>query len=212
MLVLRPRRRRRRRCTALRRRGRFRANTVLNWRCRTRRCGSSSTARISISASLAPGLHATLASQDKVSPGLGLAAARGSSLSDRVLKHLHPTILIRSAVGIEVDNLPVGKTDTESLLNEHVALFFFGKGRLTSSTIASCGFSLGQGGSVVNQLSRLGQVDSGTRLTRCLVVSSQLRSQKLEEATTPVLFNTLAKLLRNYQSKWPELTGQSPPC
>ena len=183
MLVSWPRRRRRRRHKARRRRRRW-SNVVLDRRCRSR-------ATCNVVAGTSSRLHAAFTFEDQFSPRFGLAATGRRALSDGISENLHPAVLISCTVGIEVDDLSVREANTESLLHEHVALFLFGKSRLAPPTIASCGLSLGQRGSIVNQFSCLRQVDSRARLTSCLMVGSQLRSHKFEEAAAPVLFEDL---------------------
>lgn len=55
------------------------------------------------------------------------ACSTSAAAPDDVAEDLHPTLLILGCVGIEVDHLAVVEADPESFLNEHVALFFFGK-------------------------------------------------------------------------------------
>lgn len=110
-------------------------------------------------------LHAAFAPQNDLSPGLGLAASGRGTFADGISQDLHPAILVGRAVGVEVDDLAVSEADPEAFFHKHVALFLFGKRRLTPSTTPGCCFSLGQRRSIVNQLHGFGKVDSGPRLT-----------------------------------------------
>lgn len=69
--------------------------------------------------------------EDDVRPSLCLA----SVFAYDIRKDFHPSILFGSAIGIEVDGLAVGETDTEAFLDKHVTLFFFGKRGLSSTAL-----------------------------------------------------------------------------
>jgi hypothetical protein len=96
---------------------------------------------------------------------------RRRSFANNVAKNLHPFVFRRSRVRIEIDDLPVREADSESLLDKHVALFFFCKRRLASSTLCR-DFFLCKSGLVVNEFGGFGEVDSGTRLESRFVVGS----------------------------------------
>jgi hypothetical protein len=72
---------------------------------------------------------------------------------------------------MEIDHLPVCEADSEPLLDKHVALFFFRKCRLASSTLGG-DFFLRKSGLVINELRGFGQVDRGTRLESRFVKGS----------------------------------------
>lgn len=129
------------------------------------------------------GSSSFLLGDDDVCPALRLAQVLPHDLGE----HLHPSVLLRSAVGVEVNSFSVGEADTETLLHEHVPFFFLGEGRFPSSTRLARRLLLNQRRLVVNQLTRLGKIDGGTRLSCGFMVGSKLRTVQREESSTPVL-------------------------
>jgi len=116
----------------------------------------------------------------------GPALVLGNVFADRLGENFHPGLLLRTAVGVEVNDLTVGEADTETLFDEHVPFFVFSKARLSSAT------SLGSGGLlesalVIHELGSLCQVDGSTWLACGFVESCELRTFQTEEAATPVL-------------------------
>lgn len=108
-------------------------------------------------------------------------------LANTGVEGLHPALFVGGRVGVEIDHLAVVEADTESLLDKHVTLFFLCKPRLAALATAACGFLLGQGSAVIDELTRVGQVDGCTRLSSRLVICCQLGPLELEEAAAPVL-------------------------
>ena len=77
--------------------------------------------------------------------------------------------------------------DSIQTLASSVAILFLGKRRPTSLAPTACCLGVGKLPPIVNEAFPVGQVDGSTGLASGLVVSSQLRSNKLEVTTTPVL-------------------------
>lgn len=122
--------------------------------------------------------------QDHVTPAaFGIATVS----THACVELLHPAILIRGGVGIEIYDFTIVESDSESFLDEHIALLFFSKaGPTTLSALRACLF-LSQSSTIINQFARIGKIDSCTWLASRFMISSQLASLKLEETATPVL-------------------------
>lgn len=136
-----------------------------------------------------------------------------SSSTDDIAKDLHPALLVFAGVGVEIDNLAVIEADTETLFNKHVAFFLFREGRATSFAAATRGLGVSQLPSIVNESLGIGEVDGGTRLTGCFVISGKLSTNKFKVAATPILLmrQVSTRMLPGCVLKV-TLTGQSPPC
>jgi len=107
--------------------------------------------------------------------------------ADDLAKDLHPALLVGGSVGIKVDYLAVVEPDAEPFLDEHIALFLFGKGRPSAlAALAHC-LLLRQRAAVVDQSLGVGEVDGGAGLACRLVVGCELGADQLEVTTTPVL-------------------------
>src|ERR1700733_9315807 len=120
-------------------------------------------------------------------PSLGLRRSRRSTFAHNFAKSLHPFILRRGRVSVEVYDLAIGEADAEALLDKHVALFFFCKGRPASSALCR-DLLLRESGLVIDELGCFGEVNRGTRLECRFVISGQFCACQLEEASPPVLF------------------------
>jgi predicted lactoylglutathione lyase len=94
-------------------------------------------------------------------------------LADSLVEHLHPSLLLFTAVGVEVNDLTVSETDTEALFNEHVTLLVISETGFSPTTSLCCGGLL-KSALVINKLGSLRQIDGSTRLPSRLVVSGKL--------------------------------------
>src|SRR5271154_2156827 len=120
-------------------------------------------------------------------PPLGLRSRR-STFTNNLAKNLHPFVLRRGRVSIEIYDLAIGEADAEALLDKHVALFFFRKGRPASSALRG-DLLLRESGLVIDELGGFGEVNRGTRLECRFVISGQFCACQLEEASPPELFS-----------------------
>lgn len=102
---------------------------------------------------------------------------------------MHPFILRRCRVGVEVNNFTVCEANSEAFLDEHVTLFLFGEGTASAASTFRRGLLLDECSLVIDQLRSFGQVDGGSRLSGSFMVRRELRALELEEASTPVLMN-----------------------
>lgn len=84
---------------------------------------------------------------------------------------LHPAVLVLGSVSVEVDDFAVVEADSETLLDEHVALFFFGEGRTASLATLRDGLLLRERSPIIDEPLGVGKIDAGTRLTGGFVVS-----------------------------------------
>lgn len=135
-------------------------------------------------------LPASLALQNKLSPGLSRVSSR-RSFTNGFCEDLHPAFLVGCTICIEVNHLAVTETDAEPLFHKHIPFLLFSKCGFASLSATRCGLFLCQSCSIINEFGGLGQVDGCTRLTGGFMVSSQFRSLKFEEAATPVLFRSV---------------------
>ena len=125
----------------------------------------------------------SLLCEDKVRPRLWLVGV----LSDDVGKDFHPCVLVSCAVGVEVDGFAVGEADPETLLHEHVTLFFLGKRRFSSAALLRGCIVAHQRRLVIDQLARFRKIDCSSRLSGRFMVGCELGSIERKETTTPVL-------------------------
>lgn len=86
------------------------------------------------------GRRRSLLRDDNVRPTLGFAQVLAYDLG----KDFHPIVFRSSAVGVEVDCLPVRKAYPKALFDEHVAFFLFREGRFSSSAGFAGSFFLDQ--------------------------------------------------------------------
>ena len=93
--------------------------------------------------------------KDKLAPLA--AASRVASLidtsrsADDIAQGLHPALLILGSISVEIDDLAVVESDSESLFNEHITLLFFSKSRTPSLAVAARGLGIGEGSSVIDE-------------------------------------------------------------
>ncbi len=73
-------------------------------------------------------------------------------------------------IGVEINDLPIGKADPKTVFNKHVAFFFLGESRLAAG-FATLGMTVGvdERGLIVDELNSFREVNAGTRLARNLV-------------------------------------------
>lgn len=102
-------------------------------------------------------------------------------------ENLHPAVLVLSAVGIKVNDLAVVEANAETLFDEHIALFFLGKGRASTLPALARGLLFCERTTVINQPFSVGKVDCGARLSCCFVVCCELSANKLKISAAPVL-------------------------
>ena len=126
----------------------------------------------------------------KVSPLLRFVCV----LANDICKNLHPSVLIRGTIGVEVNRFTIGEADAESLFHKHVAFFFLGERRLSTTATLAGGLLLRQGSLVINEFTRFREIDCRSRLTSGFVVSSKFRATEGEEPATPVLHLVSAQI------------------
>src|SRR2546423_9666525 len=106
--------------------------------------------------------NALLPFEHYLSPPFDLRPLWGT-FANYFAKSLHPFVFRRGRVGVEVNDFSVGESDSEALLDEHVALFFLRKSRLASSTL--CGnLFLCKSALVINEFGGFRKVDGCARL------------------------------------------------
>ena len=73
-------------------------------------------------------------------------------------------------IGVEINDLPIGKADPKAVFDKHVAFFFFAESGLAAG-FATLGVTVGldERGLVVDELNSFREVNAGTRLARKLV-------------------------------------------
>lgn len=120
--------------------------------------------------------------------GLAPLVASYRALSNSLLQDLNPCSLISCIVGIEVDCLAVGESDSETFLDELVTLVFLCESRLATTLARLAPFGIANKRSaVIDEFRSLSKVNLCSRLTCRFVVSCQLGSNKTEETTSPEL-------------------------
>jgi hypothetical protein len=108
-------------------------------------------------------------------------------LANASIKHLHPTFFVCSGVGIEIDNLAIVESNSETFFDKHVAFFLFCKAGFSTLAPFTSRFLLSEGTSVIDQLTGICEIDGGAWLTSGFMVSGEFATNKLEVSTTPVL-------------------------
>ena len=115
-------------------------------------------------------------SKNEIRPGGGFLARVG--FANDLAQGVHPLVLLTATVGVEVDCLTIGETETESFFHVLICLVFFCESRFPSSTSAGWvgGFRIGnQRSLVVNQSGSLSEIYDGSLLVCMLVISCEFR-------------------------------------
>lgn len=126
-------------------------------------------------------------------------------------ENFNPSFLIFRRVCVEINDFAVAKTYAEAFLNKHISFFVLREARLSTGFARSTDIGVEESVPVVNKLRCFAEVDSGTRLSCCLVIRSQSWPYELEISSAPVLDLTVSSRLLHIITQV-KLTGQSPPC
>ena len=111
----------------------------------------------------------------------------GRVLAYNLCKCFHPSLFFISAICIEIDCLPIGKADSETLFNEHIAFLLLSKSRLPPTSSLAGSLLSHQGRFIIDQLTGSSQMNRCSWLQCRLVVSSEFGTFQREPTTTPIL-------------------------